>query len=531
MNNPIREKPIHIIFKLLPLIFFIIFLSTVVSSHSPSYTTHKTHRLTETKTIPEVIIAELNLTILKLNLASSNFSDLQTHLGPNLTHCERCAFEDCLGLLDDTISDLQTAISKLQSSSLEFNDISLLLSNAMTDQDTCLDGFSTSDNENNNDMMYELPENLKENILDISNDLSNSLDMLQMISGKNSTPESSEVDFEYPSWVSENDKRLLEAPVQEITNFNLSVAIDGTGNFTTINAAVSAAPNKSDTRFIIYIKGGEYFENVELPKKKTMIMFIGDGIGKTVIKANRSRIDGWSTFQTATVGVKGKGFIAKDISFVNFAGLAKEQAVALRSGSDHSAFYRCEFDGYQDTLYVHSAKQFYRECDIYGTIDFIFGNAAVVFQNCSLYARRPNPKQKIAFTAQSRNQSDQPTGISIIHSRILAAPDLIPVKENFTAYLGRPWRKYSRTVIIKSFIDDLIHPAGWLEWRNDFALETLYYGEYMNEGPGANMTNRVTWPGFRRIENETEATQFTVGPFIDGSTWLNSTGIPFSLGF
>jgi len=56
-------------------------------------------------------------------------------------------------------------------------------------------------------------------------------------------------------------------------------------------------------RFIIYIKGGEYFENVELPKKKTMIMFIGDGIGKTVIKANRSRIDGWSTFQTPTVGL------------------------------------------------------------------------------------------------------------------------------------------------------------------------------------------------------------------------------------
>ncbi|KAG7619358.1 Pectinesterase inhibitor domain [Arabidopsis suecica] len=529
-NHPIREKPKHIIFNLLSLIFFLIFLSTVVSSHSPSYTTYKTKRLTETKTIPELIIADLNLTILKVNLASSNFSDLQTRLFPNLTHYERCAFEDCLGLLDDTISDLETAVSDLRSSSLEFNDISMLLTNVMTYQDTCLDGFSTSDNENNNDMTYELPENLKEIILDISNNLSNSLHMLQVISRKNPSPKSSEVDVEYPSWLSENDQRLLEAPVQE-TNYNLSVAIDGTGNFTTINDAVFAAPNMSETRFIIYIKGGEYFENVELPKKKTMIMFIGDGIGKTVIKANRSRIDGWSTFQTPTVGVKGKGFIAKDISFVNSAGPAKAQAVAFRSGSDHSAFYRCEFDGYQDTLYVHSAKQFYRECDIYGTIDFIFGNAAVVFQNSSLYARKPNPGHKIAFTAQSRNQSDQPTGISILNSRILAAPDLIPVKENFMAYLGRPWRKYSRTVIIKSFIDDLIHPAGWLEWKKDFALETLYYGEYMNEGPGANMAKRVTWPGFRRIENQTEATQFTVGPFIDGSTWLNSTGIPFSLGF
>ncbi|XP_006289196.2 probable pectinesterase/pectinesterase inhibitor 39 [Capsella rubella] len=347
---------------------------------------------------------------------------------------------------------------------------------------------------------------------------------------KNPSSESSEVDVEYPSWVSELDQRVLQAPVQE-TSFNLSVAKDGTGNFTTISDAVYAAPNSSETRFIIYIKGGEYIENVELRKKKTMIMFVGDGIGITVIKANRSRVDGWSTFQTATVGVKGKGFIAKDISFVNFAGLAKGQAVALRSGSDLSAFYRCEFDGYQDTLYVHSARQFYRECDIYGTVDFIFGNAAVVFQNCSLYARRPNPNQKIAFTAQSRNQTDQPTGISIIQCRILAAPDLVPVKHSFKAYFGRPWRKYSRTVILKSYIDDLIHPAGWLEWNDSFALETLYYGEYMNEGPGANMTERVKWSSFRRIENETVATQFTVGPFIDGHTWLNSTGIPFTLGF
>lgn len=225
--------------------------------------------------------------------------------------------------------------------------------------------------------------------------------------------------------------------------------------------------------------------------------------------------------------MKGNGFIAKDISFVNFAGPAKKQAVALRSNSELSAFYRCAFEGYQDTLYVHSARQFYRECDIFGTVDFIFGNAAVVFQNCSLYARKPNPDQKIVFTAQGRNQSEEPTGISIINCSILAAPDLIPVKAN----LGRPWKKYSRTVFMKSFIDDLIHPAGWLEWEKGFALETLYYGEYMNEGPGANLTDRVEWAGFRDIKNVTEAAQFTVGPFINGDTWLNSTGIPFSFGF
>jgi len=53
---------------------------------------------------------------------------------------------------------------------------------------------------------------------------------------------------------------------------------------------------------VIYIKCGEYFENIEIPREKTMIMFIGDGIGRTVIKANRSYADGWTAFHSATVG-------------------------------------------------------------------------------------------------------------------------------------------------------------------------------------------------------------------------------------
>ncbi|KAJ0265088.1 pectinesterase/pectinesterase inhibitor 39 [Hirschfeldia incana] len=525
MHNPSRKTSKHINLNLLALTFHLIFLVSTVHSQS-------TQRLAEPNNITELIVATLNQTILNVNVSYTTFLNLQKQLGPNIAHRYRCAFEDCLGLLDDTISNLETAISKLQTSSLGVHDVNMLLSDAMTNQDTCLEGFTPSGiHENNNDNTYKLTDSLKNSILKISSNLGDSLGMLQKIPGHKHSQEAYEVDVdEFPSWVLENDKRRLHAPVEE-TKFNLTVAKDGTGKFNTINAAVSAAPNSSITRFVIYIKRGVYFENVEIPKKKTMIMFVGDGIGRTVIKANR-RKGILTTFQTATVGVKGEGFIAKDISFVNFAGPSPQplpQAVALRSGSNHSAFYRCSFEGYQDTLYVHSARQFYRECDIYGTVDFVFGNAAVVFQNCSLYARKPNPGQKITYTAQGRTCPNQTTGISMINCRFLAAPDLIPVKESFKAYLGRPWKKFSRTIIMKSFIDDLVVPAGWLEWNKTFALETLHYGEYMNEGPGSNITNRVKWPGYKRI-NATEATQFTVGPFIDGGTWLNSTGFPFNNG-
>lgn len=224
----------------------------------------------------------------------------------------------------------------------------------------------------------------------------------------------------------------------------------------------------------------------------------------------------------------GNGFIAKGITIENSAGPSKHQAVALRSGSDLSAFYKCSFVGYQDTLYVHSLRQFYRECDIYGTVDFVFGNAAAVFQNCNLYARKPNEHQKNMFTAQGREDPNQNTGISIINCKFAAAADLIPNQTEFKTYLGRPWKEYSRTVIMKSYISDVVQPAGWLEWNETFALSTLYYGEYMNRGPGANTSGRVTWPGYRVINSSSEASQFTVESFLQGSEWLNGTGIPYS---
>ena len=223
----------------------------------------------------------------------------------------------------------------------------------------------------------------------------------------------------------------------------------------------------------------------------------------------------------------GNGFIAKGISFENYAGPSKHQAVALRSGADFSAFYQCSFIAYQDTLYMHSLRQFYRDCDVYGTVDFIFGNAAVVLQNCNLYARRPDPNQRNIFTAQGREDPNQNTGISVLNSKVAAAADLLPVLANFTTYLGRPWKQYSRTVFMYCNMESVVHRRGWLEWDGDFALDTLYYGEYMNRGPGSNTTDRVTWPGYRVINSSDEAAQFTVANFIQGNQWLPPTGVPF----
>lgn len=231
------------------------------------------------------------------------------------------------------------------------------------------------------------------------------------------------------------------------------------------------------------------------------------------------------------VGIDGLRFVARGITFSNTAGPLNGQAVALRSASDLSVFYRCAFQGYQDTLFVHSQRQFYRECYIYGTVDFIFGNAAVVFQNCLIYVRRPLKGQANMITAQARNDPFQNTGISIHNSQILPARDLKPVVRAFNTYLGRPWMQYSRTAILKTYLDSFISPAGWSQWGNSsFALDTVYYGEYKNFGPGSSVRGRVNWKGFHVITSINEASRFSVRSLIGGQSWLPSTSVPFTPG-
>ncbi|KAF3622129.1 hypothetical protein FXO38_31442 [Capsicum annuum] len=158
--------------------------------------------------------------------------------------------------------------------------------------------------------------------------------------------------------------------------------------------------------------------------------------------------------------VVGQGFVAVNITFENTAGPINHQAVAVRNGADLSTFYSCSFHGYQDTLCVHSLRQFYRECDIYGTIEFIFGNAAAVFQNSNIYPKLPLQNQFNAITAQGRTDPNQNTGISIQNCTVKPADDLKFGNSSTEPYLGRPWKEYSRTVYAQSFIDGYVNPLG-----------------------------------------------------------------------
>lgn len=218
------------------------------------------------------------------------------------------------------------------------------------------------------------------------------------------------------------------------------------------------------------------------------------------------------------------------MGFHNTAGPEKHQAVALRVQSDMSAFYNCRMDAFQDTLYAQTHRQFYRSCAISGTVDFIFGDSSVVLQNCLITVRKPMDNQFNIVTAHGRKDKYEPTGIVLHNCRILPEKKLEPTRFKTLTYLGRPWKEYSRTVIMESFLGDFIQPQGWKEWEGDFALDTLFYAEYGNWGPGAKTDKRVNWKGYKVIKDMKEAQEYTVGPFIQGDSWLKDTGAPYLLG-
>ncbi|XP_027331367.1 pectinesterase/pectinesterase inhibitor PPE8B-like [Abrus precatorius] len=432
------------------------------------------------------------------------------------------AVTDCLDLLDFSSDVLSWSLSATENPKGKNNstgnlsaDLRTWLSAALSNPETCMEGF-----EGTNSVVKGLISTGLGQVMTLVKQL-----LTQVVPVKD---ELGSGKGKFPSWVKPRERKLVQA---NGVAADAVVAADGTGNYATIMDAVAAAPDYSMKRFVIYVKKGVYVENVEIKKKKWNIMMVGDGMDATVISGNRSFIDGWTTFRSPTFAVSGRGFIGRDISFRNTAGAEKHQAVALRSDSDLAVFYRCGIFGYQDSLYTHTMRQFFRECKITGTVDFIFGDATAVFQNCLIQPTKGLPNQKNTITAQGRKDPNEPTGFSFQFCNITADSALLPLVSTTQTYLGRPWKIYSRTVFMQSYMSDVIRPEGWLEWNGNFALDTLYYAEYMNTGPGAGVTNRVNWPGYHVLNDSSVASNFTVAQFIEGNLWLPSTGVTYTAAF
>jgi len=268
--------------------------------------------------------------------------------------------------------------------------------------------------------------------------------------------------------------------------YKMTVAQDGSGDFTTIQKAIDASRSFPDQRITIYVKNGIYNEKIIVPACNPRISIIGESVEKTIIthgdffnKINRGRN---STFYTYTLLVIADDFYAENLTIENSAGHIG-QAIALYVIGDRCVFRNCRIVGNQDTLFTDgfTSRQYFDSCFIEGTTDFIFGPATVLFNNCTI-----NSKNNSYITAASTPQGKQ-FGYVFMGCRLTAADSVTK------SYLGRPWRDYAKVVFIKCELGNHIQPAGWSNWQGTGRDKTAYYAEYENTGPGSDISQRVAW--------------------------------------
>ncbi|KAJ9541363.1 hypothetical protein OSB04_027869 [Centaurea solstitialis] len=303
-------------------------------------------------------------------------------------------------------------------------------------------------------------------------------------------------------------------------------------DYATVQAAVDAAPewgSGGGRRFVIWVKEGVYEERVRVGLEKQNVVVLGDGMGKTVITGSLNvGPPGISTYNTATFGVLGDGFMASGLTIQNTAGPDAHQAVAFVSDSDQSVIENCEFLGNQDTLYAHTLRQFYKSCRIEGNVDFIFGNSASVFQDCTILVRprqlKPEKGENNAVTAHGRVDPAQSTGFVFQNCLVNGTEEYMRLYYSkpkvHMNYLGRPWKEFSRTVFIDCEMEALVTAPGWMPWSGDFALKTLFYGEFGNKGKGSDLSGRVAWSSQIPADH---VNVYSVGNFIQGDQWKVSS--------
>eukprot|EP00245_Coleochaete_scutata_P005102 TRINITY_DN18391_c0_g2_i1.p1 TRINITY_DN18391_c0_g2~~TRINITY_DN18391_c0_g2_i1.p1 ORF type:complete len:416 (+),score=64.39 TRINITY_DN18391_c0_g2_i1:105-1250(+) len=336
-------------------------------------------------------------------------------------------------------------------------------------------------------------------------------------------PETPE-DEDIPNWARRGLNELVDAKV------TITVDKAGTGQFKTLKEALASIKAKNTIRVVILIKAGYYVEQNLIGKGKDFITLIGEGVDKTFLIERKSVIEhGITTMLTATLGVASKGFRMMGITVINTAGVQNHQAVAFRAASDFAVIYKCNFLGYQDTLYVHNRRQYYREVLVEGTVDFIFGNAAVIIHRSNINVRWNGQSQEFAtVTAQGRKVRGDATGIILLACRIRLKADLLYQQslnvDNFKIYFGRPWKIYSMTAIINCVVGPGIHPDGWASW-NGLVYNTVEYYEYGNVGPSADTRRRVSWS--KQISPEL-ASRYSLQNFLSASLWVPATGVPFN---
>ena len=330
--------------------------------------------------------------------------------------------------------------------------------------------------------------------------------------------------------VCEKIKNQLPGLAEHLTSYDIVVSADGHGDYMTVQEAVNACPDYSHERITtIRIRAGIYKEMVTIPHNKFRLHISGEGADRTIITyykyARKLRPNvgfPMGTSGSASVYIHSSYVTMEDLTIENSAGEGKEiaQAVALFTDGDFLFFHRCRLIGNQDTVYTYGRygkeggikRNYFLDCYIEGTTDFIFGPSIAYFENCTIHSK------KNSYVTAASTLQGQKYGYVFKNCKLTAAPGIDK------CYLGRPWGAYARTVFMNCELGAHILKEGWHDWEKPGKPDTKknsYYAEYQNFGPGAaTKKERVKWS---RQLSDKQAAEYTFEKVMyqpqDGIRW------------
>ena len=285
------------------------------------------------------------------------------------------------------------------------------------------------------------------------------------------------------------------------------VAQDGSGDYKTVQEALNAVPYNNKKPISIFIGEGVYKEKLFLDSTKNFVTLIGADKFNTILTYNdhtgklSPKGDTINTRTSWSFKILADNFTASNITFQNDAGFSAGQAVAVECDGDKAMFSNCRFVGNQDVLFTNSApsRQYYQQCYIEGTTDFIFGSATVWFEQCHIHSKK-NSHVTAASTPAEKDWG------YVFNDCVLTGDTSL-----HNVSLGRPWRPTAAVVYIRCFIGEHIKPEGWSNWNNTDNYKTTRYAEYKNYGPSADPAKRVNWS--KQLTDE-EAKKYNVHEFL-----------------
>ena len=298
-------------------------------------------------------------------------------------------------------------------------------------------------------------------------------------------------------------REQLPEIAEHLVYYDIVVDKNGFGDYMTVQEGINAAPDYSHGAITkILIKKGTYEEMVTIPHNKFRLNIKGQGAEQTIISFGKYAKDKWAvngldmgTSGSASMYIHSSYVTLEDLTVENTAGEGKEigQAVALFTDGDFLFFNRCRFIGNQDTVYTYGRygkdggvkRNYFLDCYIEGTTDFIFGPSIAWFENCHIHSK------KNSYVTAASTFEGQKWGYVFHNCRLTADPNVTK------CYLGRPWGAYAKTVFIECELGPHILPEGWHDWEKEGKPDTKknsYYAEYHNFGPGAaGKKERVKW--------------------------------------